>query len=253
MTLDKIKTVTNIINKLNTQTSSTDEFIQRDAKCVKELTALSPEYGEAIFDYAQKLFESFESEEYNEYYFQVLIESLLFRKDKGIEEDRKRAFLLSSQALMSPNAEDNNRYVSFLIDTELPEVIPMLIKGLEVIESFDEMGGHAQEKAIEYLMQKEVEEAYPVITKCLSDVADRVRATALQFIRKFDKKEAAPQMLKMLDKEDVEYNILLILELLKKWHFTEALPKLQMHLKEDWVYDDPDLLIPFENTIQALQ
>lgn len=256
MTLYKATIVKQIIDKLRTDTTTTDEFIQRDAQCVKELSDLSQEYSQVIFEYAQNLLDNLkiDDEGGEEYYFQVLVESLLFRKDKAMEGDREFAFLLASQALMSPNAEDNNRYVSFLIDTAHLDVIPMLIKGLEIMESFDDLGGHAQEKALEYLMEKEVVEAYPVVMeKCLFDVSDRVRATALQFIDKFDKQESAPQLLELLEKEDVEYNILLILKLLKKWNFTEALPQLEKYLQEDWVYDDPDLLTPFEQTIQSLE
>lgn len=245
---DKIIIVKKIIDKLRVKTSSTDEFIALNSHCIKELTALSPEYSQAIFDYAQELLDGLSNEEdnYEGYYFQVLVDSLIIRGEK------QEAFLLASQALMSPSAEDDHQYVSFLIDVDLPESVPMLIKGLELMESFDEYAGHAQEKAIEYLMKKEIVEAYPVIEKCLFDEADRVRATALLFVKKFDKRESVKHLIKMLEDEDVEYNILIILDLLKKWKAKEALPKLKEYICEDWVYEDDDLLIPFEATIKSL-
>ncbi|CAA6827643.1 MAG: Unknown protein [uncultured Sulfurovum sp.] len=246
MSNNKLRTVIEIVNKL--RQDSTEPLSQRQSKCIEELVSLPNEYTQAIGKHAKDLLENLtiQDEDYNGYYFQVLIYTLIDRGEKEI------AFLLLVQALYNTKANDNNRYVQILEEIDNSSIIPVFVDILPKLESFDEYSGHAQERIIEHLMQKDIRDAYSEVIKCLTDKADRVRATVLQFIKKYDKKEAAPAMIAVLEKEDVQYNILLILELFRKWKVQEALPLLIQHIKEDWVYEDEELLIPYQETINIL-
>jgi HEAT repeat protein len=241
---NKLEVLETILDRLKTEHDTVDEFLDRDAECLAEIIKLSDDFGDVIFDYAKSLLGNIQQEETNEYCFQVLLRALVDRNQQHA------AFVLASEALLSDNTEDKLFYVTLLVDLNLPETSGILIKGLDIIESFDEMGGHAQEKAIEFLMLKSSEEAYPAIVKCLSDVSARVRATALQFMKKFDKEESSFHLIKMLEEEDWEFNILLILELLRKWKKKEFLPQLMEYSKEEWVEDNPDIKQAFETIIK---
>lgn len=102
-------------------------------------------------------------------------------------------------------------------------------------------------------MLKDVSDAYYEVVKCLNDEADRVRATVLQFIKKYNKEEAASAMLEQLENENVQYNILIILELFRKWTTRQALPVLERHIKEDWVFNNSELLTSYKKTIKKLK
>jgi hypothetical protein len=247
MSTNKLKTVIEIINEL--RQDSTEPLTQRQSGCVGELVSLPKEYTQAIGKHAKDLLENLtiKDEDHNGYYFQVLIYSLIDRDEKEL------ALLLLVQALYNTNANDNNRYVQMLEEIDNSSIVPVFVDILPKLESFDEYSGYAQERIIEYLMEKDVIDSYSEVVKCITDKADRVRATVLQFIKKYDKKEAAPSMIAILEEEDVQYNILLILELFRKWKTQEALPLLKQHIKEDWVYEDEELLIPYQKTINTLK
>jgi len=246
MSNNKLKAVIEIINQLRQE--STESLSKRQSECVKKLVSLPKDCTQAIGKHAKDLLENLtiKDEDYNGYYFQVLIYALIDRDEKEL------AFLLLVQALYNTKARDNNRYIQMLEEIDNPSVIPVFIDILPKLESFDEYSGYAQERIIEYLMQKDVADAYSEVVKCLEDKADRVRATVLQFIEKYDKREAASNMITALEEEDVQYNILLILELFRKWKTQEVLPLLKQHIKEDWVYEDEELLIPYQKTINTL-
>lgn len=240
------KALEDILVRLREDADGVERFLDKDADCVAEITSLAAECADTIIDCARHLLDQIERDEHNEYCFQVFLRALVGRGQQGA------AFELAAEALLSERAEDKNFYVTLLVDVDYPGTPEVLIKALGVMESFDELGGHAQEAAIEHLMSKGAEDAYPVVVKCLLDVSARVRATALQFIRKFDKQESAACLVQMLAEEDWEYNILLVLELLKKWRKVEFLAELTAYSQEEFVDENPDIKQAIESTLAAL-
>jgi HEAT repeat protein len=162
------------------------------------------------------------------------------------------AFELAALVLSSSEAGDDNFYVSIIIELDSPESVRVLEEGLKIMESYDEFAGHAQEKAIECLIQKNAVGSLNTVMGCLFDEADRVRATALQFVDRFDRNEALSYIIRMLDEEDVLFNILFILKLLVRWDAVQALPRLKNLSREEWVSEDEDLNVPFQKAIAAL-
>lgn len=240
--------IKNILDKMNALFDSPQDFLEQKSKCIKELVDLPIDYSNRLGEYGRNLLQemSIKDRDLLEVNFIMILYALIDRKEKEL------AFLLATQALMSPLTEDNYRYVSLLDELDLLGTVTVFIDVLPKLESFDEYGGHAQEKIIEYLIRKNAEYAYEAVKECLFDEADRVRATALQFMNKFDKEGVALYLIKMLEDEDVQYNILLILSMLRKWKIKDALPLLNAQLKEDWVYDDKELYVPFQETITSL-
>lgn len=240
------KALEDILRRLSEDADGVDAFLDKDADCVAEITNLAVECQDAIVDCARHLLDQIQSDEHNEYCFQVFLRALVDRGQQGA------AFELAAEALLSERAGDKNFYVTLLAELDYPGTPEVLIRALGVIESVDELGGHAQEGAIEYLISKGAEEAYPIVVKCLLDVSARVRATALQFIRKFDKEESASCLVQMLAEEDWEYNILLVLELLKRWRSVEFLAELTAYSQEEWVEENPDIKQAVESLLAAL-
>lgn len=247
--MNEKNTIEGILNKMNAEFGSTNDFLEQQKKCIKELTILPNHYSSSIGKYGKDLLEQMlvdKEDDSLEYKFIISLYALMNRDEKEL------VFLLATQALKLPQTEDNYRYVTMLEELDLLGTLPLFLNILPLLESFDEYGGHAQERIIEYLISKNAEHAYSVVKQSLFDEADRVRATALQFMLKFDKQEVAPVLIKILEDEDVQYNILLILKLLKKWDIKQALPLLNRQLKEEWVYEDEELSIPFQQTINYL-
>ncbi|KOY86947.1 hypothetical protein AD998_13040 [bacterium 336/3] len=232
--------IKNIIEKLK----NTEYNFDKESEYLDEIVNLPVELEKEIIDYVSFLSENIDED--NEYYFVFLLDALHRRGSK------KAIFDLGSKAILSDEFEDKEFYATLLIKNDFLGTEKILIKSLEIIESFDEFGGYAQEKILEYLIEKEVEEAYPQVIKCLSDVAARVRATALHFIRKFDKQESSLYLVEMLEAEDWEYNILFILDLLKKWKKADFLPQIIEYSKEEWVKENIEINDAFKNLINHL-
>lgn len=184
-----------LLSTLKTEEESVDAFNARNIKFWDIFIHLPPEFDEVIFDWTQNFLKQIQEDDEEEFTFLVILE--------GLEERNKAlAFSLASEALLHEKTEDKNFYVSFLIRLDFPETPDLLIKALEQFQSFDYLGGHAQETAIEYLTTHKIEKAFPAILNCLSDEADRVRWAALRYILYLDKKEAVPKLKEMLEAEE---------------------------------------------------
>jgi HEAT repeat protein len=249
MEIEKQKAIDSILNNLEMEIADDSSYTDVAEKCVEDITELPEDYNNIIIDYSRNLLSRINKENdssNSEFKLELVLKSLIKRQQE------KNAFDLSSEAILHKETEDKLFYVEFLIELDHDETVDILLKALNVIESFDEYSGHAQEEIIEYLIRKKEENALPDIVNCLTDISARVRATALNFIKYFDKEESARYLIKMLETEDWEYNILIILELISKWNKKEFLQDLEKYSLEDWVLEDKKIKEAFEKAINEL-
>src|SRR3989338_4491349 len=224
MEIEKQKAIDNILNNLEIEIADNSSYTDVAEKCVDEMTELSEDYNDIIVDYSRNLLTRINTENdssNSEFKLELVLKSLIRRQQE------KTAFDFASEAILHKETEDKLFYVEFLI-------------GLD------------QEEIIEYLIRKKEENALPAVVNCLTDVSARVRATALNFIKYFDKEESARDLVKMLETEDWEYNILIILELISKWNKKEFLQDLEKYSLEDWVLEDEEIMEAFEKAIKEL-
>jgi len=233
-----------IVRPLYEDSDNLDAFGERNELCIHRLTELAPAYDAELVLYMRQLLARLPENEWHEFVFIVMLQALAKRNRTADMVE------LAAAALLHDLAEDKRFYAELLAETDDARVAPVFIKALHKVESFDEDDGYAQETMIEFLHRKRDADAIPAVIHTLGDVAARVRASALLYIKDMDARQAAEKLLHMLDTEDWEYNILLILELLKKWNKNEYIPHLQTLYTEEWVQENEEIRLAFLDIIK---
>lgn len=241
------KEIEAIMQRLRLNASNIDEYNEVNDLCIRKLSNLPDRYTKELVSCTKHLLEVLEEDEQNEFFLTILLRVIKKRNQT------KDLIEIASNALNNEFTEDKLFYVEQLIEIDDQLVPTVLIKALYNLESYDEYGGHAQEKIIDFLHKIRNINVAPAIIYSLNDISARVRASALQYIRDLNIESASDELMKMLETEDWEYNILIILELIRKWEKEEYLEQLKQFCSEEWVQENNKIKHSFETTISSLK
>jgi hypothetical protein len=230
MTMNCLDTIHRTLSSLDVAQERVQEFFATDEECIAQLVALSEECSPAIESVARSLLGDAQQEG-NEYKLQVLIRVMYQRQQPGI-------ISFVSEALLAAQTTDKEAYVSFLLEIDDPLVAGPLLQFAGSVappEPSEEPTGEgwALVKALEGLRYYRMKDAIPIALAHLADSSERVRRAAHDLLTELEAKNAAPNLLAQLAREDDEDNAIAMIHTLANWHYQPAQSTFRRLLETD--------------------
>jgi len=207
------KLIYEILDGLDVDFETVNEFVQADKKSVETLKELSVTCSEQMRKITEDFLERVQEQEENEYKFQVLIRALAGRKDM-------QTLRILTTALLKTEAADKNTYISFIEQLNDPKTVPWVIEFLDSNE-LTEGNEEAVSRAIDFLRFNQARAAAKIVISKLNDESSEVRLSAIYFLKALDVREAESNLIEQLGYEDNSENMQLIIQILKNWKTNE--------------------------------
>ncbi len=247
--MDCLDTIRRTLSSLDLAQERVQEFFATDEECIAQLVALTAECSPAIESVARDILRDAQQDG-NEYKLQVLIRVMY---------QRQQSCVLSfvSEALLAAQTIDKEAYVSFLLEIGDPQVArPLLQFAASVAPSQPDEEptgeGWALVKALEGLRYYKTKDAIPIALAHLGDSSDRVRRAAHDLLAELDAKDAAPNLLAQLAREDDPDNEIAMIRTLVNWRYQPALSEFRRLLETGMMSEMIGLRDVLKNAIESL-
>jgi HEAT repeat protein len=226
----------------------TQDFLATDEKCVAQLVSLDHECSSSMARIARELLKP--AREGDEYKLQVVLRAL-FRRNQP------EALDIIIEAIVSPDTDDKETYITYLLEFDGPRVTSTLIDFVASalpMSSDEELedAGWALVKAIDALRYHRIDQAASAVLPRLMDKAYRVRRAAIDFLVDLDIKGAASSFIQCLDQEDDPDNMEALIGGLQKWNYAPAVPYLQRALESRLAHENDSVREALQGAIAKL-